>query len=133
MLVVDKIYEFARETPERPAVIAELEPITYAVFATWIGAMRRRFAGLRKGGVALLVIDDLPRAWVVDLALRSLGHTTVSVRTILDLEGLAGLDLVALVTLAAERQAPFEAEFALSAARVALEADDFEAVAGAEP
>ncbi len=133
MLVVDKIYEFGRETPDAPAIVADLQPITYRTFARRIAAMRRLFAGLRQGGVALLLIDDLVASWTIDLALRSLGHTTVSIRTAAELDGVSGLDLVALITLAEERRAEFDPVVAAAAERILIEPGDFEAVDGPEP
>src|SRR5215472_3406301 len=105
MFTVEKIYQFAREKPDWPAVIADLVPVSYLAFARRIAALRRLFHArdLAPGGVAVSLIDDIFASWCVNLAFRSLGHRTLSVRTDAELAGLGELQVAALVRLAGEQ------------------------------
>lgn len=116
MDVVDRIHRAALETPERPAIIHNLTSISYRRFYLSITAMRRQLAAhsLQPGGVAVLWIDDLLVSWVADLALRADGHTTLSVRSGPEVEGVGELDVVAIVTLG--REGRLVEDYALPAA-----------------
>src|SRR5690348_18032670 len=99
MFVTDKIREVARERPDAPALIYNLEPISYRAFHNAIAALRSRFQGLglAPGRAAVVRIDTIAAAWVVDLALRSAGLTTVAIRADDDFSSLGGLDVAAIV------------------------------------
>jgi acyl-CoA synthetase (AMP-forming)/AMP-acid ligase II len=124
-----KIFDFARVAPDAPAMIYNLEPISFRAFHRMITGVRRRIAaaGLRPGGVAVVWIDSLRVAWPVDLALRTLGLTTVSVRDAAGIADLRGLDIVALVTASAEGRAEVDPALAPSAVRIVVEPADYEA------
>jgi acyl-coenzyme A synthetase/AMP-(fatty) acid ligase len=124
----DKIYQFARETPDAVAMVYDLEPISYRRFYRMISAMRRRLSGygLRPGGVAVLWIYSGRTGWVVNLALRSLGLTTVSIRGPAEFAGFTGMDIVAVVTSADEHYPPLDHGLASGAARIVVEARDWD-------
>ncbi|HUZ12372.1 MAG TPA: AMP-binding protein [Caulobacteraceae bacterium] len=141
LYVVEKIREFAERTPDAPALIADLQPVSYRAFDRAIGAMRRRLAaesGLGPRSTVVCLIDPLPLAWIADLALRSLGHATIALRSASELAALRGLRIAALAT--GEGQARVEAGGVLGpdVARIEvgpdlLAAGDGPASAAAEP
>lgn len=91
MGVIDRIFAQARDTPNKTAMVHDGEAMSYAVFMARIMAVRRfaEAAGVERDRVAVLCIGDIGRAWIVGLALRSLGITTLSIRTTDDLAALA--------------------------------------------
>jgi acyl-coenzyme A synthetase/AMP-(fatty) acid ligase len=129
MHAVRKIFDFARQAPDAPAFVADLEPVSYRAFHRMITAMRRRLAaqGLRRGGVVLVWIDAIPVAWTVDLALRTLGLTTVAIRSVTEIENFRGLDVVALVTFAAEPRPAAAAALPAGVQAITVEAADWDA------
>ncbi|HTX48106.1 MAG TPA: class I adenylate-forming enzyme family protein [Caulobacteraceae bacterium] len=104
LYTVDAIYRTCHEAPTRTALVYNLEPISYRAFYARIAAMIAFLdeQPLRPGGVAVVWIDHILVSWLVDLALRSLGHTTLSIRSASELSELGDLDVVAFVTLAGE-------------------------------
>ncbi len=92
MFVVDRIADFAARTPDAPALIAELRPISYRTFDRRIRNLRALFTslGLPSEGVAVTWIERIPLSWAANLALRSLGLTTVAIRSAAELEGPRG-------------------------------------------
>jgi acyl-coenzyme A synthetase/AMP-(fatty) acid ligase len=129
LYTLQKICESAVQRPNAPAIVYNLEPISYRAFYRMIMDMRGSLAarGLPEDGVAVVFIDVILVAWIVDLALRSLGLTTVAIRAAGELEALGGLDIVALVTYAAEPRPGFEPALAPGAARIAVERADWTA------
>ncbi len=128
MYAVQRIYEVAQEPAPPPAMIYNLQPIPYAAFYRMVTRVSRSLAarGLKPGGVVVTWIYSLQVAWTAELALRSLGLTTVAIRDPGDLANLSGLDVVALVTLGPEgRAAALDAAAFPAAQRVALEASDW--------
>jgi acyl-coenzyme A synthetase/AMP-(fatty) acid ligase len=91
MGVIDRIFAQARATPDKTAMVHDGQALSYAAFVACIVAVRRyaHAAGVARDRVAVLCIRDLAQAWIVGLALRSLGVTTLSVRTAGDLAALA--------------------------------------------
>ena len=83
------IFDWAKQTPDRTAMIYNGRPWPYRTFANAIAVARGYFA--RRGyvgpGYAALFCDNLQGFWVLSLALRSLGLTTVDLRP----AGAAGL------------------------------------------
>ncbi|MDR3512407.1 MAG: fatty acid--CoA ligase family protein [Caulobacteraceae bacterium] len=128
MHAVRRIFDFARLTPDAPAFVAGLQPVSYRVFHGMITGMRRRLAsqGLRRGGVVLVWIDEIPVAWSVDLALRTLGLTTMAIRSIAEIANVAGLDVVALVTFAAESRPGAAAALPAGVLAITVEAADWD-------
>ena len=75
------IFDWAKRTPDRTAVIYNGRPWSYRSFAQAIAVARGYFA--RRGyvgpGYAVLAVYNLMDFWILSLALRSLGLTTVAV------------------------------------------------------
>jgi acyl-coenzyme A synthetase/AMP-(fatty) acid ligase len=126
LYAVERIFHFARARPRAPAIFYNLEPVSYRDLHGRITRMRRWLSArhLPPDGVAILWIDHILAGWTVDLALRTLGLTTVSVRNPAELEGLKGLPIVALVTRAAERRTGWPADLAPAAPRIVIEPGD---------
>ena len=81
-MITQMIFDWAKRTPERTAVIYNGQPWSYHSFAYYISAARGYFS--RRGyvgpGYAVLAVHNLMDFWILSLALRSLGLTTVQVR-----------------------------------------------------
>jgi acyl-CoA synthetase (AMP-forming)/AMP-acid ligase II len=81
VLIIAKIYEQARQHPQKTALIYNCAKISYAAFVWAIDAMRLHLTSheLRVGSVAITCCDKLLDSWLAGLALRSLGLTTLAV------------------------------------------------------
>ena len=131
MYAVDRIYEFACTAPDRRAMVHDLEPITYRAFHLMITRMRERLTaqGVRGGsGVAVVQINSIKVAWIVDLALRSLGLVTVAINSPAEIDALTGLDVVLVVTAAEDGAGRVPAASFPAAPRIAVEASDWRVV-----
>ena len=91
-MFINHIYRHARETPDRTAVVNSGREISYRRFAQLIDATRNWLtdAALPADGVVAELTGDLFHQWILQLALRSLGHTTISGNS---WDVIAGLDL----------------------------------------
>ena len=80
-MIVEWIFEWAQRTPEKTAVIHNERPWSYRSFAEHIAMARGYF--LKRGyagpGYAVLATYSRMEFWILSLALRSLGLTTVAV------------------------------------------------------
>src|SRR4051795_13109266 len=76
-----KIYQQARETPEKTALFVDGQAISYRAFAVFIDRTRRYLAeqGVAGDGVAILPTGANATVWILVLALRSLGLSTLVV------------------------------------------------------
>jgi len=128
MDVLDSIFETAGARPDAWALVHDLEPVGYRALHRRITAMRRKLAayGLKPGGVVVIWIYSTHVSWIVTLALRGLGLTTVSIRTPAELASFTGLDVVAIVTDAGEHYPPIAASFAPDAHRIAVQRADWD-------
>ena len=101
-MFVNGIYRHARENPGRLAIVNSGEEITYRRFAQAIEAARNYLmkAGLPKGGIVVNITSNLYRDWVLLLAVRSLGLTTVSGSSWQVLDGLNLRGIVGMVCYA---------------------------------
>lgn len=128
MDVVDTIFEFASTKPDAWALVHDLEPVSYRALHRRVGAMRRKLEshGLRPGGVAVIWIYSTLVSWIVTLALRGLGVTTVSIRSPAEVASFAGLDVAGVITSASEHYPPIDASFAPNAPRIIVEAADWD-------
>ena len=104
-MVIGKIFEQARATPDKTAFIHNGAACSYALFARRIAAAHEFFArqNLRAGSVAVLCIGNLPEGWVQGMALRGLGLTTVAVDSADAIANLGLGNISCVVTIAAER------------------------------
>jgi acyl-coenzyme A synthetase/AMP-(fatty) acid ligase len=126
--VAEKIFEFARDRPDDWALVYDLEPVSYRAFHRAITAARRTLAahGLKPGGVVVVWIHSTLVSWIVNLALRGLGLTTVSIRTPAEFSGFNGLDIVAVVTAANEHYPALDPSLAPGAARIVVARPDWD-------
>ena len=133
MTAIDCIFAHAHAAPGRTAVIHDGQALSYAGFAARIAAARgfAQASGVDPARVAVLFINDILQAWIVGLALRSLGVTTVNGRDLGDLETLA-LPAVIVVRTSNEDPPGLDAAAAAIGARVLVVphdlAGDLEAV-----
>src|SRR5271154_4577120 len=86
-MVADAIFAGADRAPARAALIYNGRVLNYGDFARSIAGAQRflRARGAPGEGVAILALDDLREFWVLSLALRRLGLTTMSVPSVADL------------------------------------------------
>src|SRR5215471_4273562 len=91
-VAISKIFEQAHQTPGKIALVYNGVSYSYANFARVIEIARQYFAqqGLPVGSVAVIDVRSLLDAWILGLALRSLGLTTFATRPA---EEIAKLDL----------------------------------------
>jgi len=91
-MIAETIFEWAERAPAKTAVVYNGQALTYRTFAANINLARGYFS--RRGcvgpGIAVLVIVNLLDFWVLSLALRTLGLTTIVVQ---DLAGFEALNL----------------------------------------
>lgn len=99
-MIIEKIFQHAHKSPKRISVYYGLRPISYGTFAFWISNAYEFLSlqGLRIGSVAVLDVDSLLDAWVIGIALRSLGVSTVAVRTLDRLDELRLPNIECIVT-----------------------------------
>lgn len=98
MTEIDSIFAHARATPDRTALIFNGLTFSYRAFATRIDLARLELSSqaLDRDRVAILCLNRALDAWIVGLALRDLGITTVHGRSVEDIERL-GLPAVSVV------------------------------------
>jgi acyl-coenzyme A synthetase/AMP-(fatty) acid ligase len=99
-MIADLIFDWARRTPEKTAVIYNERSWSYRSFAEHIAIARGYF--LRRGyagpGYAVLAVYNRMDFWILSLALRSLGLTTVAVGSAAMLGELRLPDIRCVVT-----------------------------------
>jgi acyl-coenzyme A synthetase/AMP-(fatty) acid ligase len=80
-MIVDRIYFWAMQNPDKTAVIVNGRSVTYGQFARAIDATGERFqtCKLPATGTALIFSEDFLDAWLKVLALRQLGLQTLCV------------------------------------------------------
>ena len=109
IVAISRIFEHARRTPGKIAVVYNGVSSSYAHFARCIEVGRQYFAqqGLAPDSVAVIDVNNLLDAWILGLALRSLGLTTFAVWAAEDIGRLGVRNIGCVVTAAAEnRRAP---------------------------
>jgi len=106
-MLTSRIYQWAQAGPERTAVIYNDTPISYASFSRAIEDVRVLLEeqGLPAGGVAIVLAKNLLQAWMLDLALRALGLTSISVQSIAQAEELKVRNVACVVVIKRERDA----------------------------
>lgn len=80
-MIAEAIFDWAKKSPDTPAVERNDEPWSYRVFANAIANARGYFRrqGLEGDGQVVVAVGDMRHCWVIVLALRSLGRTAVPV------------------------------------------------------
>ncbi len=99
-MITRQIHQWAREQPQRPAVVSNGHIFNYAHFWRLIEAARNFLAQqqLPEGRTAIVLLPKLLDSWVLALALRSLGINTVAVQHWAQAKDLMIRDLACLVT-----------------------------------
>jgi acyl-coenzyme A synthetase/AMP-(fatty) acid ligase len=122
MYVVQQIRRFAREKPEATAIIGDSVPVSYHEFERRIAAAQRAIAAraLPPGGAVATAIGDLVDGWIVNLALRGLGFTTIAIREPADFHGIVGVEIAAVVISAPEAALKLEGFAPAGAARIVI-------------
>lgn len=103
MAVVDSIFAHVRTAPHKPALIYNGRSVGYGDFAARIAAMGGflNSRSIARDRVAMICANHLVDAWIIGLALRGLGVTTVHGRSAQDI-GRLGLGDVSVVSAGAE-------------------------------
>ena len=103
-MLIETIQAQARATPDKPAFVHNGETRSYAEFAERLMQACRYLAQqeLQVASVAVLCIDDLAQAWILGIALRHLGLTTIAVGRAEEIDGLALDNISCVVTWAEE-------------------------------
>lgn len=103
-MALSQIFQYARETPDKVAVVHDDVACTYAQFAGRIDACSRQFATqrLHAGTVAVIDVRNLLDAWILGFALRASGLTTVAVKDGGEIDALGIANVGCVVTSAAE-------------------------------
>lgn len=80
-MITQSIFDWAKQTPEKPAIIYNGQVYSYRAFAQLIATARAYFAraGYVGRGYGVLTVGHLMSFWIISLALRSLGLTTLAV------------------------------------------------------
>ena len=106
-MFLNQIYRHARDYPDSLAVVDSGIEVTYRDFARFIDAVRSLLmkSELPPDGIIVNLSNNLFGDWVLLLALRSLGHTTVSTTSCESLKGLGLRDIGALVCFARQTKA----------------------------
>jgi len=103
-VITDRIYQWAYSNPTKTAVIYNDLPISYSTFFCAIAAARAflKEQDIPVGSTAVVLANSLMDTWTFVMALRSLGITTISVKSIAQAEQLKIGDLGCIVMVSAE-------------------------------
>ena len=103
-MICDLIFDFAQRTPDKTAVVYNGKPMSYRSFAANIALARGYFAsrGVAGAGFAVVAVRNRLDFWVLSLALRSLGLTTVVVDSAEAIDRLRLPEVRCVVASAAE-------------------------------
>jgi acyl-coenzyme A synthetase/AMP-(fatty) acid ligase len=106
-MIVDRIYEWAKRQPEKPAVIWNDVPLSYRSFSNAIRTSCDCFQreNLPVGRTAIVLANGLLDAWIIVMALRTLGLNTISVDSIKQVESLKIRDVACIIVTQAEAAA----------------------------
>jgi acyl-coenzyme A synthetase/AMP-(fatty) acid ligase len=82
-MITGAIFDWAKRTPEKIALTYNGQAWSYRAFAQAIAICRGHFRrqGIAGEGVAVIALNNLRDFWVVSLALRSLGLTTLAAQS----------------------------------------------------
>ena len=104
-MTVERINHWAGVQPDKPALIHNDRPLTYSQLTGAIGAAHAHLADqdLAAGSTAIVLAQDLANAWLLVMAARSLGLTTVAVTSLGGIDGLRVRDVTCVLTADSER------------------------------
>lgn len=129
-MINQSILRWAKETPDKAAIICDGEALSYLDFHRFIARIRKVLIhrGCVGEGYAIVATVNSMRFWIVSLALRSLGYTTISVTeaAMLDTISLDGISiLVAFVDNHWDQLDNFCANKSIGLVRLDLGSDEF--------
>src|SRR5262245_49270445 len=103
-MLTGRIFDWAARTPDRTAVIYNGQAVSYRILTALIAKARGHFAahGLVGAGYAVLATRSLLDFWILSLALRSLGLTTLGIGAASMLEELGLPDVRGVFTMPGE-------------------------------
>jgi acyl-coenzyme A synthetase/AMP-(fatty) acid ligase len=121
-MIVERIYHWAQRLPDQPAVIWNDLPLTYLSFWNAIRHAYDFFAAedLPAGGNAVILVRSLLDSWIIVMALRALGLTTVCVRSNEQTQSLRIQGAACLVTTQDEVETNNLLKNLTSAARIVI-------------
>jgi acyl-coenzyme A synthetase/AMP-(fatty) acid ligase len=119
-MIVERIYEWAKRQPDKIALIVNDISLSYLSFSNAIRAASDFFQreDLPVGRTAIVLVPSLLDAWIIVLALRSLGLNTISVRSIEQAESLKIGDVACIIATPTEAAAHNLAAQATGGAKV---------------
>ena len=103
-MIVERIYEWAKSQPHRPALIWNDISLSYLSFSNAIQLTCDPFRRekLPAGSDALVLVQGLADAWIIVMALRALGLNTICIRSNEKPESLAISSVACVVTTETE-------------------------------
>ena len=106
VVVISNIFEQARQTPGKIAAVSNGVACNYGNFARLIEVSRQYFAqqALPVDSVAVIDVDSLLDAWILGLALRSLGLTTCATKDAAEIAKLGIQNIGCIVTAEADNR-----------------------------
>jgi acyl-CoA synthetase (AMP-forming)/AMP-acid ligase II len=106
MMLIQKIYMHAQNTPEKNAIVYNTTSISYRRLARAITAVRQYLSeqNFPNMGVAVLAVESRLHFWGLGLALRSLGLTTIVAPSLREIDRLRLPDIRCVVTTDAENR-----------------------------
>lgn len=121
-MILETIARMARDQPGKIAAVQGPRSYSYATFARWIGAVGSHLEkqNLPTQGVAAICVNRLLDAWVLGLALRSLGLTTVVVRNAGHLRQLQLTDVMGVFGITTDGRTQLPAHVAALSLRLVL-------------
>ena len=104
MYILEKIYEIARDTPDKIAIVNDGVEYGYRHFYQAVMAARRRLEpeGRSDGRVGTFLVRSIVDAWATSMALSSLGYATLALPRGADAAHLGRLDVALMVVRTAE-------------------------------
>ncbi len=104
-MIINRINQWARAAPDKTALVVNDIPISYANFARAIEAGRAHLSGLSlsPAGVVVVIAASLWEGWLLVMAARAIGRTTVAVQSVEQAVSL-GLGSVACILLPQSEQ-----------------------------
>lgn len=105
MFILERIHATAAREPDKLAIVADGHTISYGAFWRLIDERRRSLKPqLADRGIVVISVDSMPYAWVLSLAVRSLGLDAAVIREAEQLTLFADLEVAGVVTLASEHR-----------------------------